>query len=230
MVAVASAAGAGWAEQPGPCWLVTPATAPVSTVIRSSSAAAAVRAMAAGPCSAAGCAMTGRLRPQLLPALAGSMSHTAQPPAAGTTVTARLAVVVLVPLAEVTVCRTPTVTVTDPGVRSRMAAEVTVAVAACRAAARWARMPGVPAASARAGYREAAAIGRSVASQAAGGCRQDQESHASVNRAARAAAACSRAREKGSAGAAVGTAAGRELGGAVGLAARLEAGGLAAVR
>ena len=59
----------------------------------------------------------------LLPALAGSMSHADQPLAAGTTVTARLAVAVLVPLAEVTVCRTPTVTVpgdTAEGLHQRM--------------------------------------------------------------------------------------------------------------
>src|ERR1039457_4338444 len=61
MAAVAPAAGAGWAEQAVLCWLVTPATAPMSTVIRSSSAAATVRATVAEPGSEAGCAMTGRL-------------------------------------------------------------------------------------------------------------------------------------------------------------------------
>ncbi len=91
-----------------------------------------------------------------------------------------------------------TVMVTEPGVRSRMARAVTVARAPWRVAARWARMLGVPAAWARAGFSVAAAMGCSVASQAAGGCRQDQESQAAVNRPARAAAACRRAALNGS--------------------------------
>src|SRR5579863_1485826 len=90
-------------------------------------------------------------------------------------------------------CRMVTVTVTEPGVRSRICILLVVAAAVWRAAVRWARTPGVPAAWARAGYSEAAAMGRSLASQAAGDCRQDQESQAAVNRAARAAAAWSRA-------------------------------------
>src|SRR5437660_1545883 len=72
------------------------------------------------------------------------------------------------------------------------------AAATWRAAARRARTPRSPAAWARAGSSEAAAIGRSAASHAAGGCRQDQESQAAVNRPARLAAACSRAGGNGS--------------------------------
>src|SRR5215472_13586934 len=89
--------------------------------------------------------------------------------------------------------RTVTVRVTEPGVRSRMRTALVVAVAVWRAAVRWARTPGVPAAWARAGYSGPAAMGCSRASQAAGACRQDQESQAVVNRAARVAAAWSRA-------------------------------------
>ena len=113
-------------------------------------------------------------------------------------VTAQPAVARLVPLLLVMTWAAVTVTVTEPGVRSRIASAVTVAAAAWRAAARWARTPRSPAAWARAGSSEAAAIGRSRASQAAGDCRQDQESQAAVNRPARLAAACSRAGGNGS--------------------------------
>src|SRR6266702_4587860 len=122
------------------------------------------------------------------------MSHTAQPlpPPREVRVTAKLAVAWLVPVLLVMTCRTVTEIVTEPGVRSRIWSALVVAAAVCRAALRWARTPGVPAARARAGSSELAAMGRSLASQAAGDCCQDQESQAAVNRPARTAAAWSR--------------------------------------
>src|SRR5580693_7791956 len=104
------------------------------------------------------------------------MSHTSQPEPAGVRVTAQAAVAWLVPLLDVITWAAVTVTVTEPGVRSRIARPVTVTTAVWRPAARWARTPRSPAAWARAGSSEAAAIGCSAASQAAGGCCQDQES------------------------------------------------------
>jgi hypothetical protein len=125
--------------------------------------------------------------------VAGSTSQTAQLVPRGVRVTAKLAVTWLVPLALVMTCRTVTATVTEPGVRSRICSAVAVAEAACRVVSRWARMPGVSAAWTRAGRSSAAAWGSSRASQAAGDCRQDQESQLAVNRPARTAAARSRA-------------------------------------
>src|SRR5579863_5994477 len=126
------------------------------------------------------------------------MSHTSQPEPAGVRVTAQPAEERLVPLLPVMTWAAVTVTVTDPGVRSRIASAVTVATATWRAAVRCARTPRSPAAWARAGSSEAAATGCSAASHAPGGCRQDQESQAAVNRPARLAAACSRSGGNGS--------------------------------
>jgi len=70
--------------------------------------------------------------------------------------------------------RTAMVKVTEPVVRSRICTAVAVPAAAWRAWSRWARTPGMSAARARAAYRPLLAMGRSPASQAAGGCRQDQ--------------------------------------------------------
>jgi site-specific DNA recombinase len=108
------------------------------------------------------------------------MSQTSQPAPAGVRVTAQAAEARLVPLLLVMTWAAVTVTVTEPGVRSRIASAVTVATAAWRAAVRWARTPRSSAAWARAGSSEAAAIGCSAASHAAGGCSQDQESQAAV--------------------------------------------------
>ena len=150
---------------------------------------------------------------QLFPALAGSMSQTAQPVPRGVRVTAKLAVAWVVPRVLVMTCRTVTATVTEPGVRSRICPAVAVAVATCRVASRWARTPGVPAAWARAGRSSAAAWGSSRASQAAGDWRQDQESQLAVNRPARTAAACSRAGLNGKIAASAGVAAGAGVAG-----------------
>src|SRR5258708_245519 len=87
------------------------------------------------------------------------MSHTSQPEPAGVRVTAQPADVRLVPLLLVMTWAAVAVTVTDPGVRSRIARPVTVATAAWRAAVRWARTPPSPAAWARTGSSEAAARG-----------------------------------------------------------------------
>src|SRR5690348_6884728 len=108
------------------------------------------------------------------------MSQTAQLVPRGVRVTAKLAVVWVVPRVLAVTWRTVTAMVTEPGVRSRICLAVTVAVAACRVAWRWARTPGVPAARARAGRNPAAAWGSSRASQAAGDWRQDQESQRAV--------------------------------------------------
>ncbi len=68
-------------------------------------------------------------RLQELPAPAGSMSHTSQAEPAGVRVTAQPAQVRLVPLLPVMTWAAVTVTVTEPGVRSRIASAVTVATA-----------------------------------------------------------------------------------------------------
>jgi len=70
--------------------------------------------------------------------------------------------------------RTAMVKLTEPVVRSLICTAVAAPAAAWRAWSRWARTPGMSAARARAAYRPLLAMGRSPASQAAGGCRQDQ--------------------------------------------------------
>ena len=91
---------------------------------------------------------------QLLPALAGSMSQTAQPLPRGVRVTAKLAVAWLVPVRPVMTCRTVTVIGDRAGGQVADLHPLVVAAAVWRAALRWARTPGVPAAWARAGYSE----------------------------------------------------------------------------
>ena len=87
-MAAAAWLAAGWAVQTEASCPDMPATAPVSAAVsKIRSAAAAIRVIVAGPRSVAGIRHQARLF-QLLPAVAGSMSQTDQPPPSGVSVIA----------------------------------------------------------------------------------------------------------------------------------------------